>query len=118
MKSASEEEREGIKLIQKEKLRNLRVKKRAENVRKNRQKFRRNCNEFLSQPYDFSRKLMNPKPRGQLKSTKDEVEAHLHNIHSDPKREASQEMSEEMLKHEEPDLLTTNHLPTLISPRS
>ena len=112
VKSAPEEQKEGIKLLQKEKLRDLRLKKRAENDRKNRRKFRRNCNEFLSQPYGFSRKLMNPKPRGQLKSTKDEVEAHLHNIHSDPKREASQEMSEEMLKYEETDTPFNNKPPS------
>ena len=41
VKSAPEEEKEGIKTLQKEKLRDLRLKKRAENVRKNRKKFSR-----------------------------------------------------------------------------
>ena len=87
VKSAPDEEKDGIKQLHKEKLRDLRLKKRAENVRKNRQKFRKNCSEFLSQPYDFSRRLINPRPQGQLKSTKQEVEAHLHKVHSNPERD-------------------------------
>ena len=39
IQSAPEEEKEGIKELQKDKLRNLRLKKRAETLRKNRRKF-------------------------------------------------------------------------------
>ena len=39
--------------------------------------------EFLSQPYEFSRKIINPKPKGDLKSSKEEIEKHLKNVHSD-----------------------------------
>ena len=114
VKSAPEEEREGIQLLQKDKLRDLRLKKRAENVRKNRQKFRKNCNEFLSQPYNFSRNLINPKPKGQLKSSKEEVESHLSKVHSDAKREDLLEMTEEMWEHQEPDMLFNNKPPTYL----
>jgi len=104
VKSAPEEEKEGIKELQKEKLRSLRLKKRAESIRKNRRKFRKNCSEFLSQPYKFGRNLLNPKPKGVLKSTKEEVEEYLHNVHSDPDREKTQDMSEEMWEHKEPEI--------------
>ena len=110
--SAPEEEKEGIRELQKEKLRDLRMKKRAENVRKNRQKFKKNCSEFLSQPYDFSRKLINPKPKGQLKSTKEEVESYLQKVHSNPKREEAQDIPEEMWKHKEPETAFNNKPPT------
>ena len=112
VKSAPEEEKDGIKQLHKEKLRDLRLKKRAENVRKNRQKFRKNCSEFLSQPYDFSRRLINPRPQGQLKSTKQEVEAHLHKVHSNPVREEEQEVPEEMWEHDEPKIAFNNNPPT------
>ena len=112
VKSAPEEEKDGIKEIQREKLKCLRMKKRAESIRKNRRKFRKNCNEFLSQPYDFSRNLLNPKPKGVLKSTKEEVEEYLHKVHSDPNREEIQEMSEEMWEHKEPETDFNNKPPT------
>ena len=111
VKSAPEEEKEGIKEIQKEKLRSLRLKKRAESIRKNRRKFRKNCNEFLSQPYNFSRNLLNPKPKGVLKSTKEEVEEYLHSVHSDPHRDEKQEMTEEMWEHTEPEIDFNNKPP-------
>ena len=42
IQSAPEEEKEAIKELQRDKLRNLRLKKRAESLRKNRRKFRKN----------------------------------------------------------------------------
>ena len=112
VKSAPEEEKEGIKELQKEKLRSLRLKKRAESIRKNKRKFRKNCSEFLSQPYNFSRNLLNPKPKGVLKSTKEEVEEYLHNVHSDPDREKTLDMSEEMWEHKEPEIDFNNKPPS------
>ena len=114
IKLAPEEEKEGIKQLHKEKLRDLRMKKRAESVRKNRQKFRKNCSEFLTQPYNFSRNLINPKPKGQLKSTKEEVEKYLCNVHSDPKREDMQDEKEEMWEYAEPDTAFDNKPPTYL----
>ena len=67
VKSAPEEEKDGIKQIQKEKVICLRMKRRAESIRKNRRKFRKNCHDFLPQPYDFSRNLLSPKPKGCFK---------------------------------------------------
>ena len=112
VKSAPEVEKEGIKEIQREKLKNLRMKKRAESIRKNRRKYRKNCNDFLSQPYDFSRNLLNPKPKGVLKSTREEVEDYLHKVHSDPERGENLEMTEEMWEHEEPETEFNNKPPT------
>ena len=61
-------------------MRKLRLATRA--VRQNRRKFANNCKEFLNQTYQFARKLFSPKPRGELKSTK-EVERHLAEAHED-----------------------------------
>jgi len=114
IQSAPEEEKEGIKELQRDKLRNLRLKKRAESLRKNRRKFRKNCNEFLSQPYEFSRKLLNPKPKGDLKSSKEEVQEYLQKVHSDPERNMIQELTEEMWEHKEPNTDFNNKPPTYL----
>ena len=102
-KEAPEEEKEGIKELHDEKLKSLRLKKRAESVRKNRKEFSKNCGEFLSQPYQFSRKVINPKPKGDLKSTKEEVETYLEQVHSSQglKRESPETI--EMLKYALPE---------------
>ena len=81
----------------------MRLKKRAENIMKNRKEFSKNCGEFLSQPYQFSRKVINPKPKGDLKSTKEEVETYLVKVHSSQglKREFPETI--EMLKYPQPE---------------
>ena len=51
--NAPEEEKEGIDQLQKEKLKKLRLRKRAESIKQKRKKSSRNCTKFLSQPFDF-----------------------------------------------------------------
>ena len=47
-----------------------------------------------------------------LKSTKEEVEEYLHNVHSDPDREKTLDMSEEMWEHKEPEIDFNNKPPS------
>ena len=63
--------------LQKEKLKELRLAKRAESLRKGRKKFSKNCNDFLSHPFDFARDVVAPKPKGRLESSKETVEQFL-----------------------------------------
>ena len=79
---APEEEKVAINQLQQEKIKKLRLKKRAESIKQARKQFARNCNEFLSQPFDFSRKIIAPKPKGVMKGSKAEVEQELHKTHS------------------------------------
>ena len=72
-KNASEEEREAVKKLQGDKIRKLKLKKREESIRKNRKAFSKNCSKFLSQPFDFAREIICPKPIGEMKSSKEEV---------------------------------------------
>ena len=74
---APQEEKEGIAELQREKIKTLRLAKRAESLKQSRKKFSSNCKDFLGQPYQFARNLLSPKPKGELESTKDEVEKHL-----------------------------------------
>ena len=109
---APEEEKEAISELHKEKLKNLRHAKRAESLRQNRKKFSRNCNEFLSQPYEFSRKVISPKPKGKLESNKEEVEKHLQKAHNDPEREKELEPTVDLWKYDEPNVDFKNDPPT------
>merc|ERR1712096_387799 len=57
---APEEEKQAIYQLHKQKLKSLRLAKRAESLRKGRKKFSKNCSEFRSQPFEFSRKVISP----------------------------------------------------------
>ena len=102
--NAPEEEKEGINELQREKLKKLRLAKRAETLKKNRKKFSSNCREFLGQPYQFSRNLLSPKPSGDLQSTKEEVEQHLMEAHSNPNKGKEREELEDLLQYDERDV--------------
>ena len=103
-KDAPDAEKEGIKELQSEKLKKLRLAKRAETLKQNRKKFSSNCKEFLGQPFQFARKILSPKPKGDLQSTKDEVEQHLMEAHSNPDKGKEREELEDLLQYEERDV--------------
>ena len=102
--NAPEVEKEGIKELQSEKLKKLRLAKRAETLKQNRKKFSSNCREFLGQPFQFARKILSPKPKGDLQSTKEEVEQHLMEAHSNPDKGKEREDLEDLLQYEERDV--------------
>ena len=87
-KNAKEEEKEGIKQLQEDKLRELRLAKRAESLKKNRKRYTKNCNAFLSHPFDFAREVIAPKPKGKLSSSKEETEDFLEKAHSKDKKDS------------------------------
>ena len=113
-KNAPEEEKEAINQLQQEKLKKLRLKKRAESIKQNRKKLSRNCSEFLSQPFDFSRKIIAPKPRGEMKSSKAEVENQLHKAHSDQSKDKEREISDDLHEYEEPSVEFNNSPPSRV----
>ena len=98
-KEAPQEEKDGIQELQGEKLKKLRTAKRAESLRQGRKKFSNNCKSFLSQPYQFARNILSPKPRGDLESSKEEVEKFLENTHADPNRAETVEKTSELLSY-------------------
>ena len=83
---APEEEKKAIQELQQEQLKQLRLSKRAETLRKNRKKVTRNSNNFLRQPFQFTRELINPKPKGELENCQEEVETYLEKAHSDKEK--------------------------------
>ena len=111
-KNAPEGQKEAINQLQQEKIKKLRLKKRAESMKKNRKKFSRNCSEFLSQPFDFARNVIAPKPKGEMKSTKEEVEQQLHKAHSDVKKDQELEVPDDLIQYDEPEIEFNNEVPT------
>ena len=101
-KNAPDEEKEAINQLQEEKLKKLRLTKRTESIKQNRKKYSKNCSEFLSQPYDFARKVIAPKPRGVMKSSKAEVEKQLHDAHSDQSKNEEREDPKNLHEYKEP----------------
>ena len=94
---APPEEKDGIQELQSEKLKKLRLAKRAESLKQGRKRFSNNCKSFLTQPYQFARNILTPKPRGDLESSKEEVEKFLKDAHADPCREETLEKGEDLL---------------------
>ena len=111
-KEAAEEEKEAVKQLQDSKLKELRLAKRAETMKRNRRKFAKNCNKFLSQPFEFAREVIAPKPQGQLKINKEEVEAHLNKAHSDKNREDERRIPDDLYQYDEPEVDYNNQPPT------
>ena len=112
VEEAPTEEKSAIMQLHKEKLRSLRLAKRAESMRKHRKTFSKNSKDFLSQPFDFARKVIAPKPTGNLESSKDEVEKHLKEAHSDPFKEQKREPPEDLWAYEEPCVEFNNKPPS------
>ena len=106
------EEKSAIKQLHNEKLRSLRLAKRAESLRKHRKKYSKNCKEFLNQPYDFARKVIAPKPKGNLSNSKEEVEEHLKKAHSDPQKDLHREPQEDLWEYDEPKVQFNNDPPS------
>ena len=111
-KNSPEEEKEAVNQLQQEKIRELRLKKRAESLKNNRKKFSKNCREFLSQPFGFAREVIAPKPKGEMKSTKVEVEQQLQRSHSDEEKSKAREAPEDLIQYEEPEVEFDNKMPS------
>ena len=100
-KEAPELEKETIRELQSFSIKKLRLLKRAETLRKNRRKAVKNREEFTRGPYEYAKKILNPKIVGKIESTKEEVEAYLNTLHSDEKREEELGEPEGLYKYPE-----------------
>ena len=110
---APAEEKKAIQELQQEKLKQLRLSKRAETLRKNRKKMTRNCNNFLRQPFQFAREVINPKPKGKLESSQEEVETFLENAHCDPEKCEPLPSMDNLWEFAEPEIPLKDNPPTL-----
>ena len=106
------EEKDAVKELQNEKLKKLRLAKRAESIKKNRKQFSANCHGFLSQPFQFARNILSPKPKGNLESSKETVESHLKAAHSNPLEDAERARLDELLDFASPETDFDDSFPT------
>ena len=77
--------------------------KRAESLKARRKKHKENTDSFYKQPYNFARKTLDPEVRGDLKSSREEVEEFLLKTHSDSKREEELGEAEGLYQYPEPE---------------
>ena len=110
---APQDEKKAIQELQQEKLKQLRLSKRAETLRKNRRKLTKNSSSFLRQPFQFAREVINPKPKGNLESSKEEVETFLENAHNDPGRNEPLPSLDTLWEFSEPEIPLKDNPPTL-----
>ena len=59
-------------------------------MKKSRKKYTRNCNAFMRNPFEFSREVIAPKPKGKMTSTKEETESYLKEAHSSLEKESKE----------------------------
>lgn len=111
-KNAPEEEKEAIQQLQEDKIKELRLAKRAETMRKNRKKYSKNCSDFLRQPFDFAREVIAPKPKGVLRNTKEEVETYLGKTHGDSGGEEGGEIPDDLWEYSSPEVMFNNEPPS------
>ena len=107
------EEKKAIQELQQEKLKQLRLAKRAESLRKNRRKMAKNSSNFLRQPFQFAREVIKPKPKGNLENTQEEVETFLKDAHSDKERNEPLPINEHLMEFPEPEIPLKDEPPTL-----
>ncbi|KAJ8352263.1 hypothetical protein SKAU_G00237390 [Synaphobranchus kaupii] len=82
-KKATEEERDGINLLQEDLKQRLSRLRRAENLRKRRKKKEKARTDFYKHPFKFLKGIFTKEKSGSLKASKEEVEGHLRSIYAD-----------------------------------
>ena len=85
-KEANDAEKAALSELRDECKLKLKKLRQAENNRKQRKKRSKKRAEFISNPFKFSKKLLNDKTSGQLKVSKEVIEEYINKIHSDPQR--------------------------------
>ena len=86
-KGAPPEQQAGLKALFEDLKKRSRELQRKERRCTRRKESKRARNQFLKNPYDSAKKLFTEARSGKLKCTKEEVEAHVRQTYSDPKRE-------------------------------
>lgn len=80
----------------------IKILRQAECHRRDRKRQLKEGVDFTKNPFKYMSKLLGDKRTGELKATKEEVEKHLCQVYSDPKREDSLEEMERLIKLAEP----------------
>jgi hypothetical protein len=86
-KKATTIEKEGLKQLRDDHRAQLLALRKAERIRTNRRKKAKKRAEFISNPYKFSKRLLDKERSGKLESSMEDIENYLKETHSDPMRD-------------------------------
>ena len=85
-RTAHEEEKAGLADLTSEIREKIRRARRAEQIRKQKKQRGRKRSQFIQDPFKFTKTLLGGEKSGKLMSSKEEVETHLRETHSDSRR--------------------------------
>ena len=85
-KQAPPEEKEGLKALHEELKKQSRETQRRVRRMQRRKESKRNREQFIKNPYEATKKLFTEARSGSLKCTKEDLDAHVKQTYSDPKR--------------------------------
>ena len=112
-KGANQTEREGLAQLRGQLRSRLKTLTTAERVAKKRKTKAKKRSAFIANPYRFSRDLLGGEKSGKMESSKIEVEQHLRDVHSDPKRHDPLGNCDRVFPVEEPSIPLDLKEPTL-----
>ena len=110
---AADEEKSAVEELQIQTRRELKMLRKAEAVRKNRKKTKDLREKFTKEPFRVAKEIMSDPVKGELKSTKEEVERFLKEAHSDDRRDDELEECEGLYEFPEPKVPFSMKEPTL-----
>lgn len=111
--TASELEKIGLQGLRDHLRSRLKELRKAERIRKARREKTRKRARFLSNPYGFVKETLEQKRTGQLLCSREEVEEHLRNTHSDQSRHVEMEGHERIADVPMPEVAFIEGEPTL-----
>ena len=110
---AADDEKSAVEELQIQTRRELKMLRKAEAVRKNRKKTKEMREKFTKEPFKVAKEIMSDPVKGELKSTKEEVERFLKEAHSDARRDEEMEECEGLYEFPEPKVPFSMKEPTL-----
>ena len=86
-KQAPQEEKPGLEVLMQELRKRIQTLSKAEYERKKRREKRRRRENFLKNPFGFTKSLFEQSKSGTLKASQEELEEHLRKTYSDPRQD-------------------------------
>lgn len=99
---ASTEEKPALTEIRDNLREHIKTLRRAECHHRDRRRRLKERVDVIKNPFEYMSKLLGNQTSVELKTTKEEVEEHLHQVHSDPRREESLGEMDSLIKPAEP----------------
>ena len=99
---ATEKQKPAVEELQIQTRRELKLLRKAEAIRKNRKQGKELREKFTKEPFKVAKEILSDPIKGQLRSTKEEVEEFLKEAHSDSRREEKMEECDGLYEFPDP----------------